>query len=344
MKTQKTFIALLVVLFATQATLAQGPYSKNYSKTFELTEKTVVKIENRYGDVHIESWNKKQAKIEVVVLVKNKRREKADKVFETVEIIFGQNENEVSATTELNGALSNVDFEINYNVKMPATTDLTLLNKYGSVYADKLLGYTDLTVKYGAFKINTIKSPAEKNSQLFFAYSKGSVQNADNLSVGIKYSSFDLGQVDKLLMVSKYSKINIENVKKLKVESSYDTPFGVGTVDDMEGIAKYSNLEIKQLNTKLELDAKYSDINIVQTSADFSNIKMEIKYGKAKLSISPKASYNLDALLEYGSIHFPESEKIKYIKDDFEERITGTVGENPRAKVFIRSKYANIDL
>jgi hypothetical protein len=94
----------------------------------------------------------------------------------------------------------------------------------------------------------------------------------------------------------------------------------------------------------MEVDIKYSDIEVNEVDKDFELIKLKLRYGKASFQIPQEPGYDLKADSGYGSINYPDNKKINKIIDQTESSIWGAVGTDPKAKVIIDSKYGTVDL
>ena len=52
----------------------------------------------------------------------------------------------------LMGSFNNVEFSINYKIKMPKNLQLNLINKFGNVYINELSNKFEVEVKLWSFK------------------------------------------------------------------------------------------------------------------------------------------------------------------------------------------------
>ena len=349
MKTIKIIAAtLMVVLFTTLTAYADEPQTKNYHKIFKVSQHDLLDIENKYGDVVIENGEAGVIEISIVISVETGNEDKAQRLFDNIRITLEQSEGTVKAQTEILDEIRNTKFSIDYKVKMPATQNLNLYNKYGDVYIDQANGLNNISVKYGNLKAGKLLNGNSKpRSTLTLKYvGSATIEECNWLKVDVGYSKLKIRQSTALIMVSKYSKIYIDKANSIVCESKYDNPFKVGTVNNFICTGKYSEYDIENLISKFEIQAKYSDIDIQTVSKEFESIEAVISYGKLDMELPQGVDYQFKADTEYCSLDAPNGKNISRIQDHTEVKMYGYIGNNPqvKAKVRIVSKYGDVDL
>ncbi|NOZ48041.1 MAG: hypothetical protein GXO79_14885 [Chlorobi bacterium] len=323
-------------------------FTKQFRETYEANVNTLLKISNKFGDVNLEDWDKDEVIINVTIKVKTESEERANKVFDRINIYISNNDNVISAVTEIDDKINaNGNFSIDYSVKAPQYIQLELKNKFGNVYINDLSGKVNLNVSYGNLMINRLLRTDENPlNEINLAYcNKASIAEMAKAKVIIKYSKLDLLNTDKLLLFSKYSKIIIENAKSLVTEAAYDS-YKLDNIDNFSSVGKYTDYSIKKVTNSINIETKFGNFNVDYISPEFKNIKSESKYGKVHLGIASNASYRISAHVEYGGIDYPSSDKLSRIKDGSEITLNGIIGENkaPKSNVIIEAKYGSVNL
>ena len=137
------FISLLFVSF----TLSAQKITKEFHKEYAAGTNTALEINNRYGDVVIQSSDKDQVVIDVKVTIEYPNKEKAEKLLSYIDVRFSEGDNLVSAKTLIDDKFNftgwgggSRSFSIDYDIRMPLGTALTLSNKYGNTDIDGPLG------------------------------------------------------------------------------------------------------------------------------------------------------------------------------------------------------------
>lgn len=341
----KTLFVLILIVSVSKIN-AQDTLTKKYNKSFEIKEKTVLKIVNKYGKVHIENHDKATAEIEVTVTVQDKKKEKNEKAIEDIKIKFEKSGNLASAITDFKSSIKCKKFKIDYVVKMPATLELDLTSSYGHIFIDKLKSESSITISYGTFTINELTTGNKENKTLLqIKYSKGDISKSDFIKMNIKYSKIEIYENKYLAINSKYSNIKLKKAGFINGNSKYDPVFKVDEVEQISLVGAYSGYNIKKLNDKLTGDLKYSSIEIKEIKEGFSKIKIEAKYGNININAGEKTSYTLNANAEYGSLHYPESAKIEHKNNTGQEKnISAKIGsvKKGNSEIFLNVKYGNI--
>jgi len=347
MKKRKLTVIIIVVLLLAIQNVYADDFTKSYHQEYAVTKNTILQLNNRYGDMHIENWDKNIVDIRVVVTIKTSSKSKAQNALERIKIEFNKDGNYVSATTKINESIRNTEFSINYMVKMPKDINIELYNKYGNLFLNEVNGHANINVKYGSFTINKLnRGNVKPLNFISAAYSNGvcDIEYANWLKLEVRYSKIAVGTGIALMIDSKYSSIKVKKVKSIVAESKYDHPFRIGFVRNFICTGGYSGFEVSKLYNRLEMDLKYSNIDVNNVDTDFELIKVNLRYGKADIDIPDNVGYELKAEAAYGSVKHPNNNKLSKIIDGTESKVWGVVGNNPnpKAKIIITSKYGNV--
>jgi len=349
MKKGNLLVIVLGILLFMQTANAQKIFTKKYHKEYKTTKNTTLDINNRYGNLHIENWDKNSISINVVVTVKKEDKGKAEKVFKKIDITFKETGNMITALTNLNESISNTKFSIDYNVKIPKDINVVLSNKYGDLFLNELDGHAVVSVKYGNLSINKLsRGNIKPLNYVYVAYSNGvcNIDKSNWLKLEIKYSKVNLNRNRALMIASKYSTIKVKRSMSIVSKSKYDHPFTIGRVGNFITTAAYSDFKIIKVTKRVEADIKYSEFDITKVDNDFELIKLRLRYGSSDIGVDKDASYKLKAEAAYASIHYPKSEKVNKIIDQTESKIWGTIGKNhnTKSKILIDTKYGSVSI
>lgn len=349
MKT-KLFIKSLIALFTLQlifvVNINAEEVTKKFQETYNSNDNTVVNIENKFGDVKIENWTKNKVQIDVIVTVEAGSHSKAESILNKIEVAIKKSGDNIYAETDLDGSFNNVEFSIDYKIKMPKNLVLNLENKFGSVFINELSNKFNIEVKYGALTINTLSGDASKPyGEVNLKYCKGSrIDNCNYLKLNLGYSKLSIGNANALISSTKYSKLAIKYTNLIVVASKYDN-YKIGELKAIKATAAYSDFNIETLKQILKLETKYTNTEVEEIPADFKKIEIENGYGTIKLGIKAGASYKINAEAHYAKIDLPDSDKLNRKKEPTEVKYWGIIGnDNAKATVDIETKYGNVDL
>ena len=356
MKAQKFKSTLLLIfvqlLVITTAFAAGEEFSKNLHKEYDADANTLLIIQNKFGNVDINNWDKNK----VSITVDHKNEEKAKELIDYINIKFKQSGNTIEAITEIDDKFSkwntfsfgddNKDFSIDYKVNIPKNIKLDLSNKYGSVFINEIAGHSKISVKYGNLKVNKISRENVKPlSEVYLAYSKGTIDECVWLNATLKYSKLEIEECKALIAVTKYSKLFVEKGSSIVCESKYDE-YRIGNITNFVTTSAYTDFEFNEISKKLDFDNRYGSISVDYVPEDFEKIDIENEYGNVDIRISPEASYNLKGYAKYADIDYPETNRISRIKENTSLQVEGLVGtdSNTKSVVNIETKYGSVDL
>ena len=185
------FAALLIV----PLTLNGAEVTKEFHKEYKAGPNTTLDINNKYGDVVIQSWDQDQVVIDVKITVELPSQEKAQKLLDYIDVSFSESESLISAKTVIDDNFTfkgwggdSKKFSIDYNIKMPAGTSLALANKYGNTDIDELNGQVNLDIKYGNLTAGKLtRGNIKPLNRLNLAYGKGTIDEAGWLDLTVRY-------------------------------------------------------------------------------------------------------------------------------------------------------------
>lgn len=349
-------LILVQILVITTALAASEEFSKNLHKEYDADENTLLFIQNKFGDVDINNWDKDQVTIDVTITIDHPNEEKAKELIDYIDVAFSQTGNTIKAITEIDDKFSKwnsfslgnnrKEFSIDYKVNIPKNIQLELENKYGSVFINEITGHSKIFVKYGNLKANKIIWDNKKPlSEVYLAYSNGKIDECKWLNLTLKYSKLEIEKCKALIAVTKYSKLYIDKGSSIVCESKYDV-YKIGSLTNFVTTSAYTDFEIDEIYKKLEFDNRYGSINIDYVPKDFESIEIENEYGNIDIGIDMNASYNIKGYAKYADIDYPNEGRVSRIKESTSLSVDGLVGSDSSTKstVKIETKYGSVDL
>ncbi len=348
----KKIIALaLVTLFYSTQLLAQGyvEKTKKIEKSFNLSGKTTLGIENKYGDVHINTWDKNRIEVVVKITAKKRSTSAAEKLINQVDINIngGGNSKYIKFETEINGNINNRNnekFSIDYTVNMPKTSPLNITNKYGNVYIDELNAPLDLVVKYGNINLSDIS----KSADIDLRYGNGEIEKMANVNLDISYSNIGIETCKEIECESKYSNIKFGRVMNMDIANKYGN-VDIEEVSTIVGESNYGNLKINELSKSLKMSMAYGGgLKVRNVSKNFTKIEISSKYTSSELSFESGVSAKVISNTRYGKLKYDE-DKIRLTHVDIDHNVAqleGTIGklENPKSVIKVTSSYGSVRL
>jgi hypothetical protein len=346
MKRKVRYIAVLffLVVFACGTKAVAAEKTKEYHESWPVNSVQTLEINNRFGDVNVTWKGGNDVTVDVVITVESPNELRADELLEQITVSFSKTGNAVVAETHLGrGFKTNLQFSIDYDVNIPPDKNLNITNKYGNVFVNELQASGTFDVQYGNFNANQMNTPSSGSLNLNLAYGKGGIENANDMTVTVQYSTLNFGQLNDLNLNSKYNVINLDQAKSVSAASKYDT-FNFGKLESLSGGTKYTRIHIEELSKSMKIDAGYGGIKVAKVDSGFEFISITSSYGQISLGLG-NASYSLDASCDYCGISYPESEfSGDRISENHLRKVKGKVGDGSGGTVFVESRYGQIKI
>jgi hypothetical protein len=352
----KAGMLILTAFLLIPFTLKAEEVSKEFHKEYKASASSTLDINNKYGDVVIQSWDKDQIVIDVKITVELPNKEKAEKLLSYIDVQFAENGDLVSAKTVIDDKFSftgwggdSKKFSIDYNIKMPASSALTLSNKYGNSDIDELHGLVNMDIKYGNLTAGKLtRGNVKPFSNINLAYGKGTIDEAGWLDLTIRYvGGFSIEKSQALLLDSKYSKLEVGETSSIVGESKYDN-IKITKINNFVLDNGYCDVNVGELTKKLTYNGSYGSFEVDNIPAGFETLETDTRYMGVKLAISESASYKLDAKLSYGGLKYDEEKfrNQKRIVQNNSSEISGTIGDepSPASSVKVNSAYGSVRL
>ncbi|WP_102407096.1 hypothetical protein [Parabacteroides bouchesdurhonensis] len=312
-KTNRPLILLAILMFAycLPALAKDLEYSKRkeINKSFNVSMSDLLQADNRYGNITVSYWDKKEAAFRIVIEAKSNDESKAQANLDRVEINFTKSGSTVSAITNLKevkssfwgdwGDGNNNRLTIQYYINIPNGLAMDLTQKYGNIDLPRdNKGKCNLHVKYGNLAGGNFKGDVEIEAK----YSNVNLGDLANADIDLGYAgSTVIGNADELTIDSKYSNLEIQNVKRLTLEKKYGN-LKVNTVDKANLEIKYSDITIQSVNDELIVGSlSYSSLNVKELSDRFKKVNVSARYGNLTLAIPEHTAFTVKAdNMKYG--------------------------------------------
>ena len=282
---------------------------KTFEKTYKVSSSDILNIENKYGRVHVNTWNKKEIQVKVDMIARAGSESKATDMLNRMKVEENREGKTISLKTvyepaRMSGSSSS---EINYTIYMPEDNAITIKNTYGDVYLASLKGKADINLRYGNLKSDRLEN---NSNTLKLTYGSGSCSyiNGGNLEVA-------------------YFDVN------------------VGKANGLNGFTKYSNLVITDLDRELDMDMKYGSLRVSNVSNNIRNIKLASTYIPISLKFADNSAFNFDVNVQYGDFKVDKSNvNITSLEKDYTSAAyKGRFGTSSgKGAVTITSKYGDV--
>lgn len=322
MKNPKSIFSLIIlvvfVLGSRPDTTAQTfSNNKSVTQTFKVSSETTVEINNKYGRIHVIPWDKDSVQITANLSVYSNNLTRLEKVKNSINFNFTNTKFYISAITDFGTSSNQIltelksisdvlingqnQIEINYQVYCPSQINLTLVNKFGDIYIDDMIGKLKISLSNGDLKINSIEGEAQVN----LAFGTGIINDIREGQLTVSYSDMKIKDALKLEIDSKSSNLNIERADYIKIISRRDKYF-INAVENFYGNSEFSQVWIENMICETDCSLKYGSFTLSGIRKDFCRINLKSEYTDLNLTFPAGSNYKADIFYPEGaSVNFP---------------------------------------
>jgi hypothetical protein len=351
---KKYIYGLIFLLGMAAPRMIAQSYHYEVTKKYKISRSTTVDIYNKYGKIHVISWEKDSVLIRVSLNINSSEESKLKKLKNSIDFDFTGTSYYVNAKTvlgsdnrgfftdvmDLAGKIISTDnnVTIDYLIMIPSYAHLKLENKFGDIYVDDITGSLNVTLANGDLKANRLRGKSTINLNT----GDGVINYIKDGKINIAYSTFEVKDADKLIIDSRSSNINIDHVNYIKANSRRDK-FYLPSIADLYGESYFSDFNITNLSHELNFNFRYGDLTINLIDKHFSFININSEYTDLDLIFASGAVYDIDVthseevVLTYPVRYARLQDKV--INEDQKQMLTfGTIGYGkPTAKVQINA-------
>ncbi len=341
---QTGMLTALLLSFFLLSSMANGEeYKKTVSEKYDVKPGALLKIQNKFGDVICNNWDKMAIEIEVTITVHSSSQEKANKVFDKIKVTLSGNNSKVEGITEIDEMKGNNKFSIDYTINMPADLNVELSNKYGTMVIEAVERSSKIEMKYGDVKIEKL---ADNANEIWVKYGAAEIDYIKQGKIDVKYAALDIDRAEVLEIESKYNEVSIDHVEQVIMSSGYDD-VSIDHVNLLKANAKFSNFDIDHLSDNLDIDMEYGGLQVGEVSKGFSGITVLAQYAGIEIEFEDDASYQVSVDVSYSGFDYPDNSSISKTKHSHTSALyEGYVGSNSNAfaKVKIKARHGGVEL
>lgn len=229
---------------------------KTISKSYTVTADDKLRIENSFGEVRINTWEKNEIKVDIEIVAKSNTDERAQELLDEINVDEHRDGNTISYKTNIgdagNGSHRNKNsskgFQIDYKIYMPSANRLQIENSFGETIVPDFNGEVNLTSKFGS--LNT-----------------GQLRHVD--AIDVEFGSASIGSINGGKATFKYdagtSIGKISGSVKLNIEFSSRVQFALANdIEELLLNESYSTLRMvvdKALSARFEIHSSFGTVH-----------------------------------------------------------------------------------
>ena len=351
----KITLVLLLVPLVTAAKVVKKKHEKSkvIKKEFVVNTDAKVALNNRYGNLNITTWNQNRVEIEVTITVKGNDIEDIEDRLSTIDVAFNASSSLIEAKTifeKKNNNWSwwkkndNINYKINYVVKMPKSNSVDLDNDYGSIYLDNLEGNADISCDYGKIDIGELSA---ENNRIKLEYcSTSSIRFMKSGDINVDYSKITLDKTQKVRVNADYSAVRLGEANNVDFNSDYG-PISIQEAERVHGNSDYASMRFGEIKEELIIETDYGSISVDKLAKGFKNVDIDGQYAGIKIGVENGAAFNFEIDLQYAGLNRgnDQIEFLKKISKNTSKYYEGKYGKgSSSARLKIRSQYGGVSL
>lgn len=325
---------------------------KTIKKEFQVNPDALLKINNSYGNLVLNSWNEDRVVIEVHITTNGNNEEKVARKLEEITVEFESSASLVSARTRFSKEKSwgwwgnnnnNVNMQINYTVNMPVKNSVHLSNDYGNIILDRVDGHAKISCDYGRLDLSELQG---RNNELSFDYtSKSRIGYIRSGKITADYSGYVVERAGDLTINANYTNSTVERMENLIYSGDYGN-LEVGEAGDVQGNGDYINVKLGTLHGDVDITADYGSIRIDRMAADAGNVNIRTDYTGIKLGYDPGYAFDFEISTEYAGVKGMDALEVNISRERNSSRYYsgyhGTSGSGNSLR--ITSDYGSVSL
>jgi hypothetical protein len=329
-------------------------------KSVHVGKDSRLELTNKYGTMHINTWNKDSASVRVELKAYASNKEKLKKMFDGVSINFTETNDLLKVQTELSQNFSMIfenfkgmtskyfsydsRIEINYYVNVPEYLNMEIENKYGDLFMEDSKGKLIVNLSNGSFKANSLGY----GTTLTLSFCDASIKSVSSGSLTTNFSEVSLDETGDIMINSISSRFEIKKAGTVNMDSRRDKYF-IEEADILKGTSYFTEYRIDRINREINLSSRYGSIDAKLVERGFNAINLNTGYTDITLEFDEKSAYSFDIRYLNSFLVLPSNNtrsEQKIISQEKKEYMTfGTYGENPGiAKVKIDANRGHIYL
>jgi hypothetical protein len=337
-------IAIIAIFLMSCITITAQDYTKIYSQEkYEVDKGASLVIQSKFGDIHCQAWDESSVSVLVTVKVDASSQEKADRVFNKINVSLTGSRTKVEGKTTIEN-ISNANYSIDYEIRMPRWINLDLSNQFGNIYLDESDGLAKINLEYGDMEANAFNGPKTELTIKFSNVEAGYMKDG---VVNIEYSELDSKGAENLKLYSRFSELKIEKVAMLNLDSQYDE-VTIGNAAQVISVSRFSGLTFDKIGGDFDFDIEYGNLEANNISASYKVGKIRNSFAEANLGFDPRVSMNINAEMEFGELSYPKANAlINEVTEGYTTNIyKGRIGSSssPTSQLTIDTQNADVNI
>ncbi|GAB3333165.1 hypothetical protein GCM10027299_40370 [Larkinella ripae] len=337
-------VSVLSVGFVRADLHEMGERKKTIVKVYDVTSKDHLLIDNQFGNVNINLWNRDEIRVDITIKASSSSDDRIQKYLDAVEIIEKRNGDQITLKTNIDKSgfggnwimTRNKDGEknfvqIDYQVSMPKTNPLTVKNSFGNTNIPTFSAPLTINQQHGNFSTTEL--------------------NGNQVDVDVRFGKADIQAMENGKLNIQYAKLQLEKANNINLNNQFGGLW-IGEVSRLDGKIGYSGAKIGTVKESCNLKVDFSGgFKIDQLNKSVNNVDIQASYSSVTLPMANTNDYNFDVTVSYGGFKYPNDGRIMINAqpDEDESRgpklkkqYSGKVGKGTATRVRVVSQFGDV--
>ncbi len=316
---------------------------KTIVKVYDVTSKDHLMVENQFGNVNINLWNRDEIRVDITIKASSSSEDRVQKYLDAIDISEKRNGDQIILKTTIDKSgfggnwimNRNKDGEknfvqIDYQVSMPKTNALTVKNSFGNTTIPTFSAPLTINQQYGNFSTTEL--------------------NGNQVDVDVRFGKADIQEMGNGKLNIQYSKLQLEKANNINLNNQFGGLW-IGEVSRLDGKIGYSGAKIGTIKQSCNIKLDFSGgFKIDQLNKSVDNIDIQANYSSVVLPMAQTSDYNFDVTVSYGGFKYPSDGRIMINvqpNDDdrgmkLKKQYSGKVGKGTATKVRVVSTFGDV--
>ncbi len=335
--------------------------TKSIEKKYKVSSNVNIDINNKYGQVIVNTWSKDSVLVNIEVTAFGKNSSDTRKTLDRVDFDFNQVSNFLTIQTVFDRStgtfkeffnsigdyskslLSKNKLQVDYEIYVPEKSSLDLKNKFGDVYINRHEGRLKLVMSHGDFKANDLTG----SSTIVLSFGNLSVKNLQDSDLDVRASEVEIQKTANLSLRSSSSEIEIKEAFSVKVDSRNDK-IDIDKLQVIQGKGVFSKIRLGEVESLIDLDLSYGDIRTDLVRSKFSKVEIESRSADINLVISDRSSFKAYWVVREDNLSRDQVFKDFSAKPHDDRKgysvITGSYGSGEASEITIKAQGGDVSV
>lgn len=347
----KQITGICVLFFLSTSVLLAGnmDYSqkKEITKSFPASKNTTLSVNNRFGNIVLEHWEKHEVEIRVVIESKADNLRTAESNLGKVSVKINKEGHTIEAITQMSNLKQsdNERVRVDYTLLIPSDIKLNLEQQFGNItLPERHRGISSFTIKFGNIVGGNFTAPISIDSQ----FSNITLGNLSNVEMELKHSEkVIIANAENVNVECQFSNLKVGNLQNIKLNERHSN-IEIKSCNHVTMDVQHSEIIIDRLKTSAEIESlSHSTLEIKDLSGDFDFLKATASFGNVKLKLPSSASFLLEANTSFGDVKIDPAFKLEnqtYIEKNNKKDISAYVNGGKNGHVEFNGSFSTLTI